>query len=296
MTDIVFKDNSKYPNLLKQIKSAPKQLYYRGEWDKDIFKNCLAVVGSRRLTSYGKRAIEQIIGEVALSGVTIVSGFMYGGDAIAHQATLKAGGRTIAVMPCGIERIHPEYQKSLYQEILDNNGLIISEYAGDMQPTLWSYPQRNRIVAGLSKAILIAEAGLKSGSLITANYSKKFKRKVFAFPGPINSSVSKGTNLLIKEGAEMVLESGDILDYYSSSRRSPVQRDEGGFVHKAKPASAKGYGVASKILQALDREPLTADELGRSLNISASELGIKLSLMQIQGLIKEERGKYYGKE
>jgi len=289
MQNIIYKDDKEYPALLKQIKSAPKQLYYKGKWDKDIFKNCLAVVGSRRLTSYGKRAIEQIVGEVALSGVTIISGFMYGGDAAAHQAAVKADGRTIAVMPCGIERIHPEYQKDLYQEILDNNGLIISEYKGDMQPVLWSYPQRNRIVAGLSKAILVAEAGLKSGSLITANYSKKFKRKIFALPGPISSSVSKGTNLLIKQGVEMVLNSQDVLDFFGEQARLPAE---------ALAKAGGKFGVPtkkpeSKIMQSLQREPLTADELSRNLGISASKLGVKLSLMQIQGLVKQEGNKYY---
>lgn len=281
--NVFYKDDREYPQLLKQIKGAPKQLYYKGNWDKKIFKNCLAVVGSRRLTSYGQRAAEQIVGEIAAAGLTIVSGFMYGGDAAAHAAALKANGRTIAVMPCGIERIHPAYQKKLYQEILAKQGLIISEYQGDRQPVLWTYPQRNRIVAGLSKAVLVLEAGPKSGSLITANYAKKFKRKVFALPGPIISSVSKGTNLLIKEGAEIVTEAKDVLEYYCVRRSF----SEGGSVRRAKDSLEK------KIVDALEREPLGIDELSRHLEISISELGTKLSLMQIRGLINQKGNKYY---
>jgi len=221
MSNVIYKDDKEYPSLLKKIgKDAPKQLYCKKSaysFDKSIFENCLAVVGSRKLTHYGKQAIERIVGELALAGITIVSGFMYGGDAVAHQTAVKVKGRTIAVMPCGVDRISPEDQEELYNEIIENNGMIISEYEGNMAPALWTYPRRNRIVAGLSKAVLVIEAGEKSGSLITANLAKKFKRKIFAVPGPITSSVSIGTNMLIKEGAEMVTEARDILRWFRNN-------------------------------------------------------------------------------
>lgn len=269
-----------YPALLRQTKGAPKQLYYKGAWDRSLFKNCLAVVGSRRLTSYGRRAVEEVVGAAASAGITIVSGFMYGGDAAAHEAAVKAGGRTIAVMPCGIELVHPGYQRKLYHDILDNSGLVISEYAGKMKPALWTYPQRNRIVAGLSQAILVIEAGLKSGSLITAEYGRKFNRKIFALPGPITSTVSQGTNLLIKQGAEIVLGGEDILKYFH--------------IYRARRFAPRAMsGQEKQILQELEREPLTADELARNLNFSASELGVKLSFMQMQRLISQEGNKYY---
>src|SRR3989344_2475337 len=217
--NIITISDKKYPKLLKKIgKTAPKQLYYKGAWNDDIFKNCLAVVGSRHMTNYGRQVTEKIVGEAASAGITIVSGFMYGIDAAAHKAALRVGGRTIAVMPCGIDLIHPEYQQDLYAEILKNKGLIISEYEGNFAPTLWTYPQRNRIAAGLSKAALIIEAGEKSGSLITANLAKKYKRKVFVIPGPITSENSKGIMQLIKEGAEAVSSAEDILREYDSAR------------------------------------------------------------------------------
>jgi len=212
--------DKKYPEALKDALKkiqpclGPKKLYYKGSWDNEIFDNCLAVVGSRHLTRYGRQATEQIVTECAATGITIVSGFMYGGDEAAHSASVKAGGRTIAVMPCGINLIHPPHQKELYQKILDTGGLIISEYETGFKPTNYSFVQRDRIVAGLSKAVLVTEAALNSGSLITANYAKKYNRKIFALPGQITSEVSKGTLKLIKEGAEVVTDANDILSFY----------------------------------------------------------------------------------
>jgi DNA processing protein len=298
INSVIYKDDKEYPKLLKQVgKEAPKQIYYKGEYNTSIFENCLAVIGSRRLTSYGKEAAEQLVSQIASprpagqAGITIVSGFMYGGDAAAHQAAIKVGGRTIAVMPCGIDLIHPEHQKELYQEILNNKGLIISEYKGEMKPALWSYPQRNRIVAGLSQAVLVLEAGEKSGTLITANYAKKFKRKIFALPGPITGSVSKGTNLLIKQGAEMVTGAKDILDYYRSMTRGRSLKNTSfakDVFFKERP-----QGFELQVFELLEREPMTIDELSRHLGISSSELGVKLSLMEMQGVIRLRGGKYY---
>ncbi|MBI2038384.1 MAG: DNA-protecting protein DprA [Candidatus Nealsonbacteria bacterium] len=285
MNIVAIKDQ-RYPALLKKIsKSAPKQLYYKGNWDKDIFKNCLAVVGSRQMTSYGKRAVEQIVTEVATAGITIVSGFMYGVDAMAHKAALNAGGRTIAVMPCGIDLIHPEYQQDLYTEILNSKGLIISEYDGTMQPANWTYPKRNRIVAGLSKACLVIEAGEKSGSLITANFAKKFKRKVFVVPGQIFSENSKGIMELLKQGATPVSSAKDILDYYGLGNL--VSKKETKF-----PDGVIGI-LENQIITKLRNEALGADELARAFGVSAANLGVTLSMMQLRGLIRQDGSRYY---
>lgn len=291
---IHFIEENEYPKLLKEIgKDAPKQLYYKGNWD-DIFsaqggqasggENCLAVVGSRQMTIYGKQVVEKIVGEVAAAGVTIVSGFMYGVDAASHKAALRVGGKTIAVMPCGIDLIHPEYQQDLYVEILNNRGLIISEYEGEMQPSNWTYPRRNRIVAGLSKAVLIIEAGEKSGSLITANFARKFKRKIFVVPGPITSENSKGIMWLIKEGATAINSADDILPIFGSrtSRKSDVGKSD---FHES--------SLEQKIINNLQRESLNADNLSRILNKSAAELGVVLSTMELRGTIKQEGNKYY---
>ncbi len=212
---MITKKDKRYPELLKKIKDPPRKLYYKGDWNSEIFENCLAVVGSRRMTTYGKRVAEQFVTEIAAAGITIVSGFMYGIDATAHRAALVAGGRTIAVMPCGVNIIHPAYQEKLYNDILKNKGLIISEFENDFPPDIWTYPKRNRIVAGLSKATLIIEAATKSGSLITANYAKEYRRKVFAVPGPITSSNSAGIIQLLKDGALIASKARDVLDHYN---------------------------------------------------------------------------------
>lgn len=299
--------DNKYPAALKEALKklepslGPKKLYYKGNYSEDIFRNCLAVVGSRHLTSYGRRATEQLVAEVASAGVTIVSGFMYGGDEAAHSAAVKCGGlsaqagRTIAVMPCGIDRIHPESQKKLYQEILDNNGLIISEYEGSAQPQNFTYVQRDRIVAGLSKAVFVTEAALDSGSLITANYAKKYGRKIFALPGQIFSEVSKGTLKLIKEGAEPVSEANDILSFYkilvsqkSSSSASASLRGA-----SADKSAVKSGSLESKIIDYLRREPMKADEMARALAVPVAQLGTALSLMEMKSIINQDNGKYY---
>lgn len=279
-----------YPESLKEaLKVLPlslgaKKLYYKGNWDENIFKNCLAVVGSRRLTSYGRRATEQIVTECAAAGITIVSGFMYGGDEAAHSACVRAGGRTIAVMPCGVDVIFPENQKKLYEDILNNNGLIISEYEEGFKPITYSFVQRDRIVAGLAKAVFVTEAAIKSGSLITANYAKKMNKKVFALPGQIFSSVSQGTNKLIKEGAELVSDANDILSYFKVlvSQKKSVN-----------PVPTSENILEQKIIDQLSRESMKADELARLFAIPVSQLGTTLTMMQLKGLINLDNQKYY---
>lgn len=289
MAEFVDIEDKKYPVALKKLGSlAPKKLYYKGNWSNDIFRNCLAVVGSRHLTYYGRKATEQLVTEIAAAGITIVSGFMYGGDEAAHSSAVKCKGRTIAVMPCGIDIIHPPQHKKLYQEILDNNGLIISEYEADFLPQSWSYVQRNRIVAGLSKAILVTEASFNSGSLLTAGYAKKFNKKIFALPGQITSEVSKGTIKLIREGAEAVLEAKDILSFYK------VLINERPARHNATALGGEKLDtLEDKILNQLKREPMKADQMARMFSVPVSKLGTSLSLMQLKGFIIQDSGKYY---
>ena len=289
MNNIIEINNNKYPELLKNVgKDAPKQLYYKGEWTDDLFENCLAVVGSRRMTTYGRQITQKLVSKIATNGITIVSGFMYGIDATAHKSAVDVGGKTIAVMPCGIDRVHPEYQVKLYNEILENNGLIVSEYEGDTMPAYWTYPQRNKIVAGLSKAVLVIEAGEKSGSLITANLAKKYIRKIFAVPGPLTSVLSYGTNQLIKNGeAEIVTSAEDILKFYDiGTTRSLASRCN-------EKLSFSGSLSENEILGQLQLEPMEIDSLSRKLNKNIQEISRLISFMEIKGQIKKENNKYY---
>ncbi|MFH1657336.1 MAG: DNA-processing protein DprA [bacterium] len=285
MNKVINIQDKEYPRLLKEaVKDAPKKLYYKGTWSSEIFENCLAVVGSRRMTTYGRQVVNRVVSEIAAAGVTIVSGFMYGVDATSHRAAVNAGGRTIAVMPCGIDLIHPEYQEELYDDILKTNGLIVSEYAKDFAPALWTYPRRNRIVAGLCKAVLVVEAGLPSGSLITARLAEKYGRKIFAIPGNITSEVSKGTSQLLKEGAVPVTCPKDILEYYNMTVADSIKSYEN---------KTKLGALEKQIMEQLKAEPLEIDALARILKISAAKIGTVLSLMQLAGLVFQEGAKYY---
>lgn len=256
--------------------------YYRGTWDEKIFKKSIAVVGSRRMTRYGKEVTDKFISELVASGITTISGFMYGIDTEVHQKTIDYGGITVAVLGCGLDIIYPPENEKLYISILENRGLIISEYEPDSKPHLWKFPQRNKVVAGLATlGVLVIEAGDNSGSLITANLAIKMKKKVFAVPGPINSTVSKGTNELIKSGkATMVTSPNDITGNRSHSAEASRDKPE-------------MNALENKIFSALESEPLNADEIAMQINESVVEVGTTLSVMGIKGLVTESGGKYY---
>jgi|UniRef100_UPI00260BFEAB DNA processing protein len=274
-----------YPALLRQIQDPPEILYYRGEWNPELFTNSASVVGSRKMTRYGATMTERLVTGIAREGITIVSGFMYGIDALAHESAVNAPGRTMAVMPCGIGRIHPEYQKKLYDRILETGGLILSEYPGDTPPALWTYPRRNRIVAGLSPLLLVIEAGLKSGALITARIARKYNRKIYALPGPLTSSVSQGTALLIKQGAFLVTEESDILKEYGIFPGREMLKNTG----KTKQGLNK---LQRAILDQISREGMTADDISRALSVPPSRIGAELTVLTLKQKLSYQEGFY----
>jgi len=275
-------DEENYPSSLKKIKNPPKKLYYRGGFDKNIFEKCIAVVGSRKNTKYGQSVVESLIPKLVNQKITIVSGFMFGIDSLAHQSCIEYGGKTIAILGNGLNVIYPSSNGKLYKQILDSGGLIMSEYESDFKPVLWSFPQRNRIVAGLANiGILIIEAGEKSGSLITARIGMEERRKIYCVPGPINSIVSFGTNQLIKEGlAKMVTTVEDII-------KNPKDK------HSQMNLFGQMSAEEKNIVSVLSREAMSADELSKSLKIEISSLLTRLSMMEMQGIIEEQSGKYY---
>lgn len=277
----IISEDKNYPKILREIKNYPKKLFYRGNFDQKLFQRSLAVVGTRRITRYGKMVIEKFIPFLVKEKITIISGFMYGVDTEAHQKCLEYGGKTVAVLGGGLNVIYPPENEKLYEKILENGGLIISEYEPDFKPQLWTFPQRNRIVAGLSSlGVLVIEAGEKSGALITVNFARQQGKKIFAVPGPITSSVSAGTNFLIKSHqAKMITSPEEILgkkietpSLFSLQELSPLEK---------------------KIYQALEIEPLTADEIAKAVGQNIVEVGKTLSLLSLKGLISEFAGKYY---
>lgn len=261
----------KIPELkgLLDLSNPPKELFYSGNFDPIIFKDCVAVVGSRKITDYGGRVVEKIIPGLVMQGKTVVSGFMYGTDRYAHNSCVENGGKTIAVLGWGIDTKLTGADLELAQKIISTGGLLISEWE-TQKSALWTFPSRNRIIAALSSEVIVVEAAEKSGSLITANLALKLKRKLWAVPGPITSRTSKGTNRLIAEGkAEMWLDcSTGVLQY------APPPSDD-------------------PILETLLNEALTTDELARKLKSPVSEIGAKLSILLLSGQIIEKSGKYF---
>lgn len=279
----IFLYDSFYPSSLKKITTPPKKLYCRGNISKDIFEKSLAIVGSRRITQYGKRVLEMFIPTLVSQNITIISGFMYGVDSFAHELCLKCGGKTIAVFGNGLDVIYPPENEKIYKEILEKEGLVISEYSPKTPPHLWTYPQRNRIIAGLATlGVLIVEAGEKSGSLITAKFAKKFGKKVFAIPGPITSSVSVGTNFLIKKGvAKPVLTVEDILEKGVDNKINvELNLDE----------------FEKEILNSLAAEPLNVDEISKIVKLPVEKVSQKLTFMSLKGLIAESAGLFFLKK
>ncbi|OGK66380.1 hypothetical protein A2403_04000 [Candidatus Roizmanbacteria bacterium RIFOXYC1_FULL_41_16] len=248
-------------------------------------KRLLTVVGSRKMTRYGQQVVEKLIPPLVRAGVTIVSGFMYGVDQYVHQITLDEAGLTMAVLGWGIDWPVLPVERRLYDAI-SQKGLLISEYPNQTKPQLWMFPARDRIMAGLSPATLVIEAAKKSGSLITARLASRYRRKVFAVPGPITSAVSAGTNSLIKSGQALAVDSSVEILAIMGWPLSP----------QTTPRGCYGLIEKSKALNFLANEPLTIDELAKKCQQPVAQISADLSLLQIKGLVNEDNGKYFLKQ
>jgi DNA processing protein len=278
-------DKKDFPKGLREISKPPEKIYYRGEWDSRLFDKTITIVGSRRVTKYGRDIIEKIVPALVSENITIISGFMYGVDAECHSQCLENGGKTVAVVGGGLDMVNTYYNEQLYSQILKNKGVVISEFEPAFKPTVWSFPQRDRIMSALATiGVLVIEGGIKSGSLITAKFALKQNKKIYAIPGPINSTVSEGTNWLIKSGAaKMVTDIGDILtDYRGSPEQVGLFKDYSDLSELEK-----------KIVKILENEAVTTDELCHKISSPISEINRCISKMLIRDLIEEEGGKIY---
>lgn len=267
-----------YPKLLKQIYDPPFIIYYRG--DLKAFNGfMLAVVGTRRFTGYGRQVTEKLVRELTAHNLTVVSGLAAGIDTLAHAAAIQAGGRTIAVLASGLDRqnIFPAQNRYLADQIEARGGLVLSEYPLGTMSLKHHFPQRNRIISGLSLATLVIEAGEKSGALITARHALEQNRDVFAIPGSIYSPYSMGANSLIKLGAKLVAGTQDILEtlnlndavsYIESKKIIPESKEE------------------KLILEKLNYEAVHIDELKRLTNLDTSVINSTLTIMEMKGMIK----------
>lgn len=264
-----------YPRMLKHIPDPPFVLYIRGD-EKVLNDDCFAVVGTRALTDYGRRATPEIVPDIARGGFTVVSGLAAGIDTLAHRAALDAGGRSIAVLGCGVDdpTIFPQQNLKLAHKILETGGAVVSEYAPGTHGNKISFPQRNRIISGLSKGVLVVEADVQSGALITAHHAIEQNRDLFCVPGQIYAKYSQGTNFMIKKGAKLVASAADILEEYD------IELDK-------QPRIIKGDNpTEDKILAVLASEPLTGDDIIRQTGLETSQVNVALVLMELNKKIK----------
>ncbi|MBU2539641.1 DNA-processing protein DprA [Patescibacteria group bacterium] len=287
--EIKIEDND-YPEILRKIAKPPKILYYRGKFEKDEL--CFGVVGTRKCSLYGKQVALDIVGKLADLGITIVSGLAPGIDTFAHQACVEKNKRTIAILGTGLDEksIYPQSNIALSRKILETGGCLISELPPGTSGSKFTFPNRNRIISGLSQGVLVIEAKIKSGSLITANYAFKQNRKVFAIPGPIYSSNSTGTNRLIKQGAKLVDNVSDILQELNS----PVLLQTGLPLEKHKQNYNGNLTPEEKlIIKALTEESLHIDKIIEKTKLIATTVASTLAVLEIEGIIQNLGGNVY---
>lgn len=272
-----------YPPLLKTIYDPPPVLYGKG---LALRSECrmIAVVGSRRSSEYGRQSAARFCETLARSGAAVVSGLARGIDTYAHRGALKAeGGYTIAVLGCGVDIVYPPENRWLYDRIVQQ-GTLLSEYPPGTYPAAGNFPARNRIISGLCRGLVVVEAGLKSGALITVDYALEQGREVYALPGNVGSPFSEGTNKLLKEGARLITDPEEILEDIGLSGSKPVQKNE-----DAVPLDF----FESRVYNALEEGAKGLDELLNATGLEAGRLQAALTLMEIKGIIKQNPGKIF---
>ena len=274
-------EDKNYPKLLKKIENPPEVLYFKGKINNDDL--CFAIVGTRRCSSYGKQATLEIASNLAEAGVVVVSGLAPGIDTFAHQAAVEQKRRTIAVLGTGLDKksIYPKENIKLAQKIVDFGGCLISEYPPGTRGTKFTFPKRNRIISGLSLGVLVVEAKEKSGALITANYAFSQKRKVFAVPGPIYSSNSRGSHILIKKGAKLVDKTEDILRELNLSAQ-------------LKRSDQTQIPEENLILNVLKEGVLHLDKIIEKTKLKAATAAGLLTILEIKGKVRNLGGNTYG--
>jgi DNA processing protein len=270
-------ENQEYPPLLKEIFHPPQILYYQGDLRKLHTNYSVAIVGTRKATSYGIEASFTLAADLARKNINIVSGLALGIDAYAHKGSVELGGATFAVLGSGILKIHPKTNLKIAKSIIKSKGAIISEFAPLSNPDKWTFPQRNRIIAGLSHAVIVVEAPEKSGALITAGFATEANRDVGAVPGEIFSVNSKGVNLLLKNGAFPISSADDVLEILGIKEKTQKEEifDE----------------TEKNILKCLE-SPKNTETLQKETNIDIKTLNQKLSFLEIRGVIKDQNGEF----
>ncbi len=267
-----------YPTLLAQIPDPPPSLWLRGEAEAELLASpAVAIVGARACSGYGRSVARMLASEAAAAGVVVVSGLARGVDGEAHRGALGAGGLTVAVLGCGIDRDYPAAHAELARSIVATGGLIVSEYEPGVEPAPWRFPARNRIIAGLARATVVVEARERSGALITADFALEDGRDVLVVPGEITSALSAGANGLLRQGATPVTCAADVLEAIGVERvlAAPEIPDVAG---------------AAAVVEALSRGARTPDELARATSLSAGGVAAALVELELAGILAVEEG------
>jgi DNA processing protein len=251
----------------------------------------ISIVGTRRATEYGRRMAHDLAFDLAAEGWSIVSGLASGIDAAAHRGALAAGGTTIGVLGCGIDRVYPVAHRGL-QEAVSRSGLLLSEYPPDRSPRKFHFPERNRIIAALGDALVVVQAGEKSGALITAGMALDLGREVLAVPGPADQSVSRGTHKLLRDGAALVERARDVLEQLEGPCVGPVPV-QGTLFDAAFSSAADGGDPAGRLRAVLGEGPALADDLARLTGIAVSEALTALCRMELGGTVRSLPGHRY---
>lgn len=274
-----------YPALLAQSSNAPTVLYIKGAFSfpASDMQRSIAIVGTRKITQYGKEVTTRITEDLIRAGYVIVSGLALGVDAVAHGVTVAEQGKTIAVLGCGVDCCYPSANTSLYDQIIATGGAIVSEFPLSMTPSVGSFPSRNRIIAGLSQAVVVTEGAADSGALYTAKDAFANNRKVYAVPGPITSTLSHGPHSLIAQGGKLIMGAQDILSDLGGSLSSKPRI----IIHGDTPEE-------QQILDLIANEQLHIDELTRLTKKDAAAIGSLLSLMEMKGMIQNNDGGFIG--
>lgn len=274
-----------YPRRLHYIYDNPKVIYLKGNLTEED-SLAIAVVGSRKVTSYGRWATEKFVEELVKLDVTIVSGLALGVDGIAHNKALEGNGRTIGVLGNGLDIIYPRKNRDLYREV-PKNGALMSEYFLGVPPLAYNFPQRNRIISGLSLGVIIIEAKEKSGSLITASHALEQGKEVFALPGNINSIFSKGTNKLIKDGAKLIMDIDDIIEeVYELQVKMKIKKEESLDYSQFSP-------LELKVIECIKEGPIHSDSIALSTGLDISTINSILTVLELKGAIKEMTGRVF---
>ena len=276
-------EDEEYPPLLKEIYDLPPVLFVKGKLLAEDQRG-VAVVGTRRATAYGREVTSRLTNDLASSGVTVVSGLARGIDAIAHKTALDSGGRTIAVLANGLDSIYPPEHKALASQIVEN-GALVSEHSLGTRPDPSHFPRRNRIMSGMTLGTLVVEAPASSGAIWTVRHALEQNREVFCVPGSIFSPASLGTNLLIQEGAKLVLDYRDILEELNIAginEQIPM------------PSLAGPADETEKVLlKHITYDPVHIDEVGRQTGLPITTVSSTLAMMELRGLVKQTGGMNY---